>query len=61
MAMEENMRKVLHRLVKAALTELDGINFDGGIHTTVYAMNATIAQLIIPHNYLFFPAAMRAN
>lgn len=29
-AMEENMRKVLHRLIKAALTELDGLNFDGG-------------------------------
>ncbi|CAN0509547.1 unnamed protein product, partial [Ectocarpus sp. 12 AP-2014] len=30
-AMEENMRKVLHRFIKVALTELEGINFDGGI------------------------------
>lgn len=29
-AMEENMRKVLHRLIKVALAELEGINFDGG-------------------------------
>ncbi|CAM9285972.1 unnamed protein product, partial [Ectocarpus sp. 6 AP-2014] len=29
-AMEENMRKVLHRFIKVALTELEGINFDGG-------------------------------
>lgn len=28
--MEENMRKVLHRFMKVALTELEGINFDGG-------------------------------
>lgn len=28
--MEENMRKVLHRFIKVALTELEGINFDGG-------------------------------
>ena len=28
--MEESMRKVLHRLIKAALAELEGINFDGG-------------------------------
>ena len=24
------MRKVLHRLIKAALTELNGLDFDGG-------------------------------
>lgn len=24
------MRKVLHRLIKVALAELEGINFDGG-------------------------------
>lgn len=29
-AMEENMRKVLHRFIKVALVELEGINFDGG-------------------------------
>lgn len=29
-AMEENMRKVLHRFIKVALSELEGINFDGG-------------------------------
>lgn len=29
--MEENMRKVLHRHIKAALTELDGLNFDRGM------------------------------
>lgn len=29
-AMEESMRKVLHRFIKVALTELEGINFDGG-------------------------------
>lgn len=41
MAMEENMRKVLHRLIKTALTELEGINFDGGMYDTmVHAMNA---------------------
>eukprot|EP00904_Undaria_pinnatifida_P005405 jgi/Undpi1/1995/HiC_scaffold_12.g05382.m1 len=31
LAMEENMRKVLHRLIKAALTELNGLDFDGGL------------------------------
>lgn len=29
-ALEENMRKVLCRLTKVALVELEGINFDGG-------------------------------
>ncbi len=29
-AMEESMHKVLHRFIKAALAELEGINFDGG-------------------------------
>lgn len=29
-AMEESMRKVLHRFIKVALTELEGLNFDGG-------------------------------
>lgn len=29
-AMEDNMRKVLHRCIKVALAELEGINFDGG-------------------------------
>eukprot|EP00903_Cladosiphon_okamuranus_P017642 g16249.t1 len=30
-AMEESMRKVLHRFIKIALTELEGINFYGGL------------------------------
>ncbi|CAM9257500.1 unnamed protein product [Scytosiphon promiscuus] len=30
-ATEENMRKVLHRLFKVALAELEGINFGGGL------------------------------
>lgn len=29
-ATEESMRKVLHRLIKVALAELEGINFGGG-------------------------------
>ncbi|CAM9656208.1 unnamed protein product [Ascophyllum nodosum] len=30
-SMEENMRKVLHRHIKVALAELEGMNFDGGL------------------------------
>lgn len=51
MAMEENMRKVLFRLIKAALTELEEINLDGGKILRLTRLKRCIIQPRIPHNY----------
>lgn len=43
-AMEESMRKVLHRFIKVALTELEGINFDGGNMARIFRQTSTFAE-----------------
>lgn len=54
LAMEENMRKVLHRLIKMALVELEGISLHGGENLCQTSWSQAMVKTVEPSDSFYW-------